>query len=66
MISDPDHTIGEAYEAQKGPDEQYPDFPRRISYLIDPDGNIAAAYDLAGTDLSEHAAVVLADIAARS
>jgi peroxiredoxin len=40
--------------------------PRRISYLIDPDGVIAAAYDLEGADLGEHSAQVLADIAARS
>ena len=40
--------------------------PRRISYLIDPEGRIAAAYDLAGQDLDGHAAQVLADIAARS
>jgi len=61
-----DHAIGRAYGAEKGPDEQYPAFPKRISYLIDPSGAIAAAYDLAGTDLSEHASVVLADIRARS
>lgn len=40
--------------------------PRRISYLIDPEGNIAEAYDLAGKDLSEHAGEVLADIAKHS
>ena len=40
--------------------------PRRISYLIDPDGMIAAAYDLEGRDLGQHSADVLADIAARS
>lgn len=66
LISDVDHSIGQAYGAQKGPDEQYPDFPRRISYLINPEGTIAAAYDLAGMDLSEHAGVVLADITAAS
>ena len=40
--------------------------PRRITYLIDPQGRIAAAYDLAGQDLAGHAAQVLADITARA
>ena len=39
--------------------------PRRISYLIAPDGTIAKAYDLeaSGADLNDHAAEILADIA---
>jgi len=42
-------------------------FPLRISYLIAPDGTIARAYDLnASTTLDEHAADLLADIAALS
>ena len=66
LISDEDRSIGQAYGAQKSTEEPYPDFPRRISYLIDPDGNVAVAYDLSGKDLGEHAAEVLADILARS
>ena len=68
LISDPDHEIGRAYEAEREEGEDYYELglPRRISYLIAPDGTIAAAYDLAGQDLAEHAGVVLADIAERS
>ena len=68
LISDPDKSIGRLYEAEREPGEDYYDWgvPRRITYLIDPDGRIAAAYDLAGQDLASHAAEVLADIAARS
>lgn len=68
LISDADHTIGRAYDAEREEGEDYYEMglPRRISYLIAPDGTIAQAYDLAGKDLSEHAAEVLADIAARS
>jgi peroxiredoxin len=41
--------------------------PRRVSYLINPSGEIAKAYDLADhPDLSQHAGEVLADIAALS
>lgn len=68
LISDPDQSIGRAYDAVRLVGEDYFEMglPRRISYLIDPDGMIAEAYDLAGQDLAGHAGVVLADIAARS
>ncbi len=66
LISDPDHEIGRAYHAEREEGEDYYELglPRRISYLIDPAGKIAKAYDLAGQDLSAHAGDVLADIAA--
>ncbi len=66
LISDPGKEIGRAYEAEREEGEDYFEFgiPRRISYLIDPDGVIAKAYDLDGQDLSAHAGEVLADISA--
>jgi peroxiredoxin len=50
------------------PGEQYAEagLPRRISYLVDPDGRIVEAYDLTGQDLAAHAGVVLEEIRARS
>ncbi len=68
LISDADRAIGRTYDAEREPGEDYYEFglPRRISYLINPEGMIALAYDLEGKDLSEHAAEVLADIASRS
>ena len=68
LISDTDKAIGRSYHAEREPGEDYYDrgVPRRISYLIDPEGRIAAVYNLAGQDLDGHAAQVLADIAARS
>ena len=68
LISDADKSIGRRYHAEREPGEDYYEYglPRRISYLIDTEGRIAAAYDLAGQDLAGHAAQVLADIAARS
>ncbi len=68
LISDTDKSIGRRYHAEREPGEDYYEYglPRRISYLIDPAGSIAAAYDLAGQDLAGHAAQVLADIADRS
>ena len=68
LISDADKSIGSRYHAEREPGEDYYEYglPRRITYLIDPEGRIAAAYDLAGQDLPSHAAQVVADIAARS
>ena len=68
MISDPDKSIGRRYHAEREPGEDYYEYglPRRITYLIDPEGSIAATYDLAGQDLASHAAQVLSDIQSRS
>jgi peroxiredoxin Q/BCP len=62
LLCDMDRTVGAAYDVVKAPDEPYPDFPRRISYLIDPDGVIQRSY--AVTDVAGHADDVLADLAA--
>lgn len=66
LISDPDRAIGRAYQAVRNEDEDYADYPRRVTYLIDPDGVIAQTYDMDGRDLAAHAAEVLAAIAERS
>ena len=46
LLSDPDMTAGKAYDVVRDPDEPYADKPRRVSYLIDPKGTIAAAEDV--------------------
>ena len=68
LLSDPDRSAGAAYDVVRQAGEQYAEagLPRRNSYLIDPDGRIAKAYDLAGQDLAAHAAEVLEEIRARS
>jgi len=62
--------MGAAYDAQRVEGEKYFEagIPRRISYLIDPEGKIHAAYDVEGDslDLAQHAEAVLADIRAAS
>ena len=62
LLADVDKVMGTAYLADQ-PDKGY---PRRISYLIDPEGGIVRTYDLAGKDLAEHATAVLDDIQALS
>ncbi len=60
LLSDVDRAVGALYDAVRGPGEQYGDFPRRISYLIDPAGVIRRAYDV--TDVAGHASAVLGDL----
>jgi peroxiredoxin Q/BCP len=62
LLCDVDRSVGAQYEVVRGADEPYPDFPLRISYLIDPDGVIRRSYEV--KDVDGHADAVLADLAA--
>ena len=63
LLSDVDRSVGTLYEVARAPDHDFAALPRRMSYLIGPDGVIAQAY--AVKDVAAHAAEVLADIEAR-
>lgn len=43
--------------AARPPDHQYKDWPRRITYLVDPQANIVGAWEV--KDVRAHAAEVL-------
>ena len=62
LLSDHDLSVGQAYGVAKGPDEQYADFPRRRSFLIDPGGIVRKIYDV--TDTAGHPQQVLDDLIA--
>jgi len=62
LLCDTDRTVGRAYGAEKGPDEPYPDFPKRVTFLIDPNGQVAKVY--AVSDVGTHPDDVLADLRA--
>ena len=68
LLSDTDKKVGKAYDAVRQEGEKYFEagIPRRISYLISPEGKIHKAYDVEkdGLDLAGHADAVLADIKA--
>jgi peroxiredoxin len=51
-------------EAVRDPDDRGFGLPRRITYLIDPDGVIVRSYRVTKEDLAGHADQVLADLAA--
>ena len=48
------------YGVERAPDESNPGYPKRISFLIDPNGNIAKVYEV--SDAGAHPAVVLEDV----
>lgn len=62
LLSDPTKTVGTAYDVLRDADDPFADYPKRISYLIDPDGTIAKAYEV--SDPAGHGAEVLADLEA--
>jgi peroxiredoxin len=62
LLSDVDRAVGTTYEVKRGPDEKFPDFPKRIAYLIDPEGKIHRRYEV--TDTAAHAGEVIADLEA--
>jgi peroxiredoxin len=60
LLSDVDRQVGEAYDVVRPADDQYADFPRRHSFLIDHEGVVRHVYIV--TDVAAHAADVLADL----
>lgn len=57
-----DRAVGTVYEVARAPDQKYPEYPMRHSYLIDPAGLIHRRYEV--TDVASHAAEVIADLEA--
>ncbi len=67
LLSDADRKVSGVYGAVRPADDPLADkgYPRRISYLIDPDGRIAKSYVLDGSpELDQHPSHVLDDIRA--
>jgi peroxiredoxin len=60
LLSDVDRVAGDAYGVERSPDEPNPHYPKRISFLIDPDGVIARVYEV--SDAGAHPEVVLEDL----
>ena len=62
LLSDVERVAGQAYETLRHPDEPSPEYAKRRTYLIDPDGIVRKAYRV--TDIPAHSDQVLADLAA--
>ncbi len=62
LLSDEDKAIGTIYDVLRDADDPYADYPKRLSFLIDPAGDVRRIYEVA--DPAGHAAEVLSDLAA--
>ena len=60
LLSDPDRRVSSLYGARRRGLQRLLPVPRRITYLIDPEGRIAQSYDV--VDVAGHASLVLMDI----
>jgi thioredoxin-dependent peroxiredoxin len=60
LLSDVTREVGTAYGVTKDPSEQWADFPKRITFLIDPEGVVRKVY--AVTDVARNPDEVLDDI----
>ena len=59
LLSDVDRKVGQVYETKRSPEEQSPEYAKRRTYLIDPEGRIVRAYRV--TDIPGHPGQVLED-----
>jgi peroxiredoxin len=57
-----DRAVGTIYETKRYPEEPNPEYAKRRTYLIDPDGRIVKAYRV--RDIPAHPDEVLADLRA--
>lgn len=62
LLCDTDHAVGRVYGVERGKDENNPQYPKRMTFLIDPEGNVAKVYEVA--DAGAHPAEVLEDLRA--
>jgi peroxiredoxin len=61
LLSDPDREIAELLEVRRPPLHPMTALPRRVTYLIDPEGIVARSYDV-GRHIKGHAEEVLEDL----
>jgi len=62
LLSDVDRSAGAAYETKRADEEGSPEFAKRRTFVIDPDGVIRRVYRV--TDIPSHPAGVLDDLRA--
>lgn len=62
LLCDTDQQVGELYGVRREPGDPLYEFgvPKRISYLIDPEGVIRKAYEV--EDIASHPDAVVADL----
>ena len=63
-MADTTHEMSEAWGAARPPDHQYKDWPRRVTYLVNPDAVVVGAWEV--KDVRTHPAEVLELLQAES
>lgn len=61
LLSDPDKEVGAVLDVKRPKTHPMFFLPRRVTYLIDPNGTIVRSYDV-GREIDGHADEVLADL----
>jgi peroxiredoxin Q/BCP len=62
LLSDHDRRVGVQYETKRHPQERSPEYAKRRTYLIDPQGVISKSYRV--RDIPSHPDEVLKDLGA--
>lgn len=62
LLSDPDHVVGRLLGVERDPDDRFFGFPRRVTYLVDPELTIRRVYEVGRDEIAGHADRVLADL----
>ena len=60
LLADPDRAVGAAYETARHPTEHSPEYAKRRTFLIDPDGVIRKVYRV--RDIAGHPEELLTDL----
>ena len=60
LLADPDQAVGASYETQRHPTEPSPEYAKRRTFLIDPDGVIRKVYRV--RDILGHPDELLTDL----
>ena len=63
LLSDPDREIAALLDVKRASTHPLSFIPRRVTYLIDPEGVVARSYDV-GRNIEGHAGAVLEDLRA--
>jgi len=63
LLSNPDREVAGLLDVSRPPLHPMAAFPRRVTYLIDPEGVVARSYDV-GRHIKGHGEEVLADLRA--
>ena len=64
LLSDLDQAMAAAYGAVRPPGDRFAQWPRRLTYVIDPGGVVRLTYVVAGSQIPRHATRVLEDVLA--